>query len=75
MGEDLRWNGAEPRIAVVGLGYVGLPLAVAFGARFDTLGHDLDPARVAALREGRDATGEIAAGELAAAVRLRLDSA
>ena len=74
MVAGLRWNGDEPRIAVVGLGYVGLPLAVAFGARFDTVGHDLDPARVAALREGRDATGEVGADELAAAVHLRLGS-
>jgi len=74
MGEALRWNGEEPRIAVVGLGYVGLPLAVAFGRQFDTLGHDLDAMRVAALRSGRDTTGEVGADELTAAGRLRLGS-
>ena len=36
------------RIAVIGLGYVGLPLAVEFGKRFDTLGFDVDAARIAA---------------------------
>lgn len=34
------------RIAVIGLGYVGLPLAVEFGKQFDTVGFDIDPARV-----------------------------
>src|SRR5690606_1460694 len=72
MVQELRWNGEQPRIAVVGLGYVGLPLAVAFGARFDTLGHDLDEHRLATLHEGRDATGEVGPAELAAAVHLRL---
>ena len=62
------------RIAVVGLGYVGLPLAVEFGKQFDTLGLDIDAERIAALREGRDATGETSADELAAATHLRLDS-
>ena len=65
---------ANCRIAVVGLGYVGLPLAVEFGRQFDTLGFDIDAVRVAALREGRDATGETTAEELAAAAHLRLDS-
>ena len=60
------------RIAVIGLGYVGLPLAVEFGKRFDTLGFDVDAARVAALRDGHDATGETADDALAAATRLRL---
>jgi UDP-N-acetyl-D-galactosamine dehydrogenase len=60
------------RIGVVGLGYVGLPLAVAFGRRYDTVGYDIDAARVAALRDGRDATGEVSPGELADAGRLRL---
>ena len=44
------------RIAVVGLGYVGLPLAVEFGKRFETVGFDVKPERVAQLRAGRDAT-------------------
>jgi UDP-N-acetyl-D-galactosamine dehydrogenase len=58
------------RIAVVGLGYVGLPLAVAFGREFDTVGFDIKSDRVRALREGRDATREVTAEELAGAERL-----
>jgi len=46
-------------VAVVGLGYVGLPLAVAFGRRFPTVGYDLDAKKVAAYREFRDPTGEV----------------
>ena len=60
------------RIAVIGLGYVGLPLAVEFGKQFDTLGFDIDPARVAELGKGHDRTGETDAAELAAATRLRM---
>ncbi len=62
------------RIAVVGLGYVGLPLAVAFGREFDTVGFDIKPERIAALREGRDATCEVDADELADATRLGFTS-
>jgi UDP-N-acetyl-D-galactosamine dehydrogenase len=60
------------RIAVIGLGYVGLPLAVEFGRRFDTLGFDIDPGRISELEAGRDHTGETAPEALAAATRLRL---
>jgi UDP-N-acetyl-D-galactosamine dehydrogenase len=59
------------RIAVIGLGYVGLPLAVAFGREFDTVGFDIKSDRVRALREGRDATREVTADELSDAERLR----
>lgn len=54
------------RIAVVGLGYVGLPLAVEFGKQFATIGFDIRAARVAELRAGRDSTREVSADELAA---------
>ena len=50
----------EDRIAVVGLGYVGLPLAVHLGRHFDVVGFDLDADRVAELRNGRDRTLEVA---------------
>ncbi len=53
------------RIAVIGLGYVGLPLAVALARHFDVVGIDRNPDRVAALRAGRDATGEVSAEALA----------
>ncbi len=59
------------RVAVIGLGYVGLPLAVAFGRTFDTVGFDVKAERVAALRAGRDDTRETTPEELRAAVRLR----
>ncbi|MGH8040741.1 MAG: nucleotide sugar dehydrogenase [Rudaea sp.] len=62
------------RIAVVGLGYVGLPLAAALGREFPTLGYDRNPARVAELKDGRDSTGELDAAELAAASRLRFSA-
>jgi len=62
---------SAPRIAIIGLGYVGLPLAVEFGRTLDTLGYDIDAARVAELREGHDRTLELDAAELAAATCLR----
>lgn len=49
----------RPRILVVGLGYVGLPLAITLAKHFDTGGFDIDLARVDALRSGTDVTGEI----------------
>ncbi|WP_297831163.1 nucleotide sugar dehydrogenase [Thermomonas sp.] len=61
----------HPRIAIIGLGYVGLPLAIEFGKRHDTLGYDLDAGRIEALRRGHDRTLEVSAEELAAATRLR----
>jgi len=48
-----------PRIAVIGLGYVGLPLAVALAKHFDVLGFDVDANRVRELAAGRDHTGEV----------------
>jgi len=60
-----------PRIAIIGLGYVGLPLAVEFGRTLDVLGYDIDVARVAELHNGHDRTLELADAELAAATGLR----
>ncbi|HWM28019.1 MAG TPA: Vi polysaccharide biosynthesis UDP-N-acetylglucosamine C-6 dehydrogenase TviB [Woeseiaceae bacterium] len=62
------------RIGVIGLGYVGLPLAVEFGRKYPTLGFDVKQARVADLEQGRDATLETSAEELAAATGLRFSS-
>jgi len=62
------------RIAVVGLGYVGLPLAVEFGKILPTQGYDIDARRIAALREGHDHTQETSAGEIHAATHLRVTS-
>src|SRR5499425_947574 len=58
------------RVAVVGLGYVGLPLAVEFGKHFETIGFDVNPQRIAQLRKGRDSTLEVTRAELRAANRL-----
>ena len=53
------------RIIVIGLGYVGLPLAVALARKFDVTGFDIDSGRIGELREGRDRTGEIGIDALA----------
>jgi UDP-N-acetyl-D-galactosamine dehydrogenase len=72
MSFTLRQNAA--RIGVVGLGYVGLPLAVALGREFPTLGFDRNPNRIAELAAGNDATGEADAAELRAAGQLRFSA-
>lgn len=54
------------KIVVIGLGYVGLPLAVALARKFDVTGFDVAPERIAELREGRDRTLEVDEKELAA---------
>src|SRR3546814_19780466 len=62
------------RIAVIGLGYVGLPLAAAFGRRYPTVGFDIDAHRIAQLREHHDHTLELSADELKAAGKLEFAS-
>jgi UDP-N-acetyl-D-galactosamine dehydrogenase len=61
-------------VAVVGLGYVGLPLAVEFGKRMTTIGFDLNENKLANYREFRDPTGEVSGAELRAAARLSCTS-
>ncbi|MEX0373693.1 nucleotide sugar dehydrogenase [Spiribacter roseus] len=56
-----------PHIAVIGLGYVGLPLAAAFSQAYPVVGFDIDARRIAELEAGRDRTEELDAGELAGA--------
>ena len=58
------------RVAVVGLGYVGLPLAVAFGRVMDTVGIDLSAEKVESYRNGEDPTGEMPSETLRAASKL-----
>src|SRR4051794_2068669 len=53
-----------PTIAVVGLGYVGLPLAVEFGKKYRTIGYDLSAAKVDAYRRHHDPTGEVSSHDL-----------
>lgn len=60
----------NPRLCIIGLGYVGLPLAVEFGKTINTIGFDINPGRIAALRKGEDHTLELDATELAAAKHL-----
>ena len=62
------------KIAVVGLGYVGLPLAVEFGKKYRTLGFDINPLRIKELKAGRDVTLETTAAELKATRKLRFSS-
>jgi len=61
-------------VAVIGLGYVGLPLAVEFGKKFKTLGFDLSKEKVAAYRDFRDPTGEVSTEDLRAASQLSCHS-
>jgi len=60
----------EFNIAVIGLGYVGLPLAVEFGKQFPTVGYDINETRIAELNAGTDSTLETTPEELALAVHL-----
>jgi UDP-N-acetyl-D-galactosamine dehydrogenase len=55
---------SSDRIVVIGLGYVGLPLAVALARKFDVIGFDVDAERISELRDGRDRTREIDPDEL-----------
>ena len=65
---------SNARIAIIGLGYVGLPLAVEFGKHFPTLGFDINAERIQELKSGRDRTLEVDSAELAAAPLLRYAS-
>ncbi len=64
----------EIRVAVIGLGYVGLPLAVGFGRKLPTLGFDISRPRITELKQHRDHTLEISPEELAAATQLRVSA-
>jgi UDP-N-acetyl-D-galactosamine dehydrogenase len=61
-------------VGVVGLGYVGLPLAVEFGKRLDTIGFDISAAKIAAYRQHVDPTGEVSSADLEASTRLQFTS-
>ena len=64
----------DTQIGIIGLGYVGLPLAVAFGKHFSTRGFDTDVKRIAELQRGHDATREVPDEDLAAARHLSFTS-
>jgi UDP-N-acetyl-D-glucosamine/UDP-N-acetyl-D-galactosamine dehydrogenase len=61
-----------PNVAVVGLGYVGLPLAVEFGRKFPTIGFDLSTAKIESYRRFVDPTGEVNPEDLRAATQLKV---
>lgn len=61
---------SSPVVAVVGLGYVGLPLAVEFGKKFDTIGLDLSEEKVTAYKQHIDPTGEVSTEDLKLATKL-----
>ncbi len=61
-------------VAVVGLGYVGLPLAVEFGKKHRTIGFDLSQAKVDAYNRGVDPTGEVSSADLKAATKLTMST-
>jgi len=66
---------SPPSIVVIGLGYVGLPLAVSLARSFPTLGLDIDASRIAELTRGEDRTGEIDASRMAeSALRYATDA-
>ena len=64
----------DRKIAIVGLGYVGLPLAVEFGKHRPVLGFDINEGRIAELRAGKDSTLEVSGEELGAAHHLEYSS-
>lgn len=64
----------NPSIAVIGLGYVGFPLAVEFGKHFSTLGFDIDTLRISELQQGYDRTQEVSAEQLGLSTSLRFSS-
>src|SRR5690349_22277320 len=66
-----KFNLRNLKIGVIGLGYVGLPLAVEFGKRFQTVGFDIKPDRIAELKRGVDSTLEVSAAELEESAKLR----
>lgn len=65
---------SNKKIAVIGLGYVGLPLAVEFGKKFDVLGFDINEERIEELKKGIDRTKESNAEEIKASTNLKFTS-
>lgn len=62
------------QIAIVGLGYVGLPLAVEFGKHRAVVGFDINPVRISELRAGKDSTLEVTPADLSSAIKLSFSS-
>lgn len=64
------FNLETKKIAVIGLGYVGLPLAVEFGKKFDVIGFDINESRIQELQSGKDSTLEVSPQELISSLKL-----
>lgn len=64
----------DSKICIIGLGYVGLPLAVEFGKKYSTIGFDLNPNRINELQNGKDSTLEVESDELEGATLLSFTS-
>ena len=62
------------KIGIVGLGYVGLPLAVEFGKKFETFAYDINQKRINELLNGLDSTGEITKRSLQSSIKLTLSN-
>jgi UDP-N-acetyl-D-glucosamine/UDP-N-acetyl-D-galactosamine dehydrogenase len=60
------------RIGIIGLGYVGLPLAVEFGKKYNTTGYDINSSRIEALKSGHDTTFEVSSEDIKTSYELRL---
>lgn len=71
---DHSFLNGQHKIAIIGLGYVGLPLAVEFGKKFDTLGFDINQQRITELNQGLDHTLEVATEELQQASKLHFSA-
>ena len=63
-------NLADKKIAIIGLGYVGLPLAVEFGKKYATVGFDINQNRIEELLKGKDSTLEVEPADLKLADKL-----
>ncbi|HNP65151.1 MAG TPA: Vi polysaccharide biosynthesis UDP-N-acetylglucosamine C-6 dehydrogenase TviB [Woeseiaceae bacterium] len=70
----MSFNIKDIRVGIIGLGYVGLPLAVEFGKKYPTVGFDIKAERIEELSRGEDSTLECSPEELAAAPQLRLSA-
>ena len=60
------------KIAVIGLGYVGFPLAIEFGKKFDTIGYDISKDRISELNNFIDKTNEVSSEEIKKTLNLNL---
>ena len=64
----------KTKIAIIGLGYVGLPLAIEFGKKFQTIGFDIDQNRINELHDNHDRTNEVSSDELSEKADLKFTS-